>query len=173
MDPLVPQNTRWLPTRKSRQESRERLGCYSSAHFKSYADYFFFLHFDPVLRFWHAIGMWVGIVLFMITPMVSHSWIQAGVMTFLGFFYFYGFGLLSHMVYDGGAAKTEAGHFLDSMPTVMYINWLSTSGRYQKRLQAFITEYPFTVEVYRLVRRSELHRTAQSRVESQPHSPSA
>jgi len=168
MAALIPPNVRWIPNAATRAENRRRLAPYDSSHFKRYSDYFFFLHFDPVQRFWHAVGMWVGIGLFgMIWAWRDRPLAALGIFA-VGFVFFYGFGLFSHLAYDGGAAKTEPGHFLDSMPTVIYINVLSTTGLYQRRLRAFVAEYPFTAEAYGLLPKPAASARARRRVAGTP-----
>jgi hypothetical protein len=165
---LFPRNSCWIPTRESRAICRQRVTAAQPSQFKSYQDYFFFLHIDPVLRFWHTIGMFAGVAFFVLLVLNWTNWYWNVGFYLLGVLFFYGFGILSHYAYDGGAAKTVRKHFLDSTPTVIYINLLTVSFLYQKRLCEFVREYPFTVTAYDLVPKEEWRRPHAARSPSQP-----
>jgi len=159
---LVPATTRWIPNRWSRQLSRERVRDYDSSQFETYADYFFFLHIDPVQRFWHSYGMFAGIGFFTGLFLNWNVWPLNLIFYLLGVLHFYGFGLISHLVYDGGSAKTEGRHFWDTMPTVIYFNTLTATFQYQKALKKFIRKYPFVIEAYGLRSQEKLQTVNES-----------
>ena len=154
---LIPRNANLTPTTDQRRNNQKRIEGLSSQNFKKYSDYFFFIHIDPYLRFWHWTGMLIGLYFFTLLFIgLPSSWSLALAKLSLGIFFFYGLALVAHYLYDGGAAKTEPGHFIDSTPTIIYINLLSGIGLYQKRLQRFIAEYPFTVKAFDLIERPTL-----------------
>lgn len=155
----------WWPSPNVRAASRNRVAAFEPAQFEKYSDYFFFIHIDPILRFWHALGMIAGIGFFVLLLFNWTNWYWNVVYYVLGVFFFYIVGIISHHVYDGGGAKTERKQFFDSFPTVIYINLLTATGLYQSRLRRFVEKYPFTIEAYALVPRSELA-SRRARLES-------
>lgn len=155
---LIPANARWRPTSESRAENCRRVAAHAPERFKKYSDYFFFIHVDPVLRFWHSLGMFAGIAFFALLVFNISNWPWNLVLYSLGVLFFYGFGVISHYFYDGGVAKTGRKHFWDSLFTVIYFNTLTAFGLYQRRLRRFVEEYPFTIEAYELLPKSEWER---------------
>lgn len=158
MEPLIPSNTRWIPNKASRQASQDRLDRYGADLFESYNEYFFFMHVDPVLRFWHTIGMFAGTLFFVMLAIKWNVWPLNLTYYLLGVLFFYGFGILSHYAYDGGDAKTGVSRFVSTFPTVVRFNLLTATGLYQRELRKFVAKYPVTVEAYGLLPRSEFKR---------------
>jgi len=141
-----PRNSKWIVDSKTRSVNLARVDKYGPEHFENYQDYFFFVHIDPIQRFWHSIGMIIGTYFFF---MLFYSWnIWSILYYFLGVFFFYGFGVISHAYYDGHSGRSEAKYFHLTTPTVIKINLLTLTGTYQKYLNTFIKKYPFTVDAF-------------------------
>ena len=143
-----PKNTKWIMDPATKAKNLKRVLAFGPERFDCYQDYFFFVHIDPVQRFWHSMGMVVGLFFF---TMLFYSWsIWSILFYFLGVFFFYGIGVISHAYYDGHSGKSEIKYFHITTPTVIKINLLTLSGLYQKYLDKFIQKYPFTVEAFEL-----------------------
>jgi hypothetical protein len=61
MSALSPTSSRLVPNKKSRTFHLERNNKYFHDQFESYNDWFYFIHIDPVIRWWHASGMVAGL----------------------------------------------------------------------------------------------------------------
>jgi hypothetical protein len=141
-----PKNTRWIMDPTTRALNLKRVSSFGPDKFDSYQDYFFFVHIDPIQRFWHSMGMIVGLFFFY---MLFYSWDLWSILYyFLGVFFFYGVGVLSHAYYDGHSGKSEIRYFHVTTPTVIKINLLTLTGLYQNYLKKFIQKYPFTVDAF-------------------------
>lgn len=153
---LIPKSARILPTKESRQFHRFRNDIYTVEKFQSYNDWFYFIHVDPFIRWVHAIGMVIGLILYFIAG--YKFWIlgfnlEVAVIFFCGIFFFYFLPLISHFIYDGGTAKSSPDKFHSTLIPVIHINILTLSGRYDLWLRSFIAKYPFTVEAWELEER--------------------
>lgn len=152
---IRPRRSKWIPTHADRKFAQDRVARWGPEHFETYAEYFFSIHLDPYLRFWHSIGMIVGLIMF--SWLISNwiffhaGWKEDLVLYLLGVLHFYGFGIISHYIYDGGAAKTELGHFWDTTWEVVRFNTLTMTGKYQAELERFLKKYPFLIEAYDLI----------------------
>ena len=134
-----------VPTRAARDRSRRRVQAYGPERFDSYRDYFCFGHIDPVLRWWHAIGMVIGALLFSVAVLGRRP-----LVFLLGVAFFYGAGYVSHVVYDGGAARTDRRWFLPSTKWIVEINLRTLGGRFEPLLRDLAARYPFVREAYGL-----------------------
>lgn len=143
-----PRNSKWIMDGVTRKRNLSRVEKYGPEQFDTYGDYFFFVHIDPIQRFWHAIGMIIGTYFFF---MLFYSWnIWSILYYFLGVFFFYGFGVISHAYYDGHSGRSEIKYFHVTTPVVIKINLLTLTGLYQKYLNKFIEKYPFTVDAFEM-----------------------
>jgi hypothetical protein len=141
-----PRNTKWIMDRETRAKNLKRVEAYGPEKFETYGDYFFFVHIDPIQRFWHSFGMIVGTFFFF---MLFYAWNLWSILYYvLGVFFFYGFGVISHAYYDGHSGRSEAKFFHITTPVVIKINLLTLTGLYQWYLKKFISKYPFTVEAF-------------------------
>jgi hypothetical protein len=108
--------------------------------FQDFRDWFFTIHIDPVQRWIHTIGMFIGSYFFII------MWFQWNLLTLvyylLGVFFFYGLGIISHRLYDGGVEKSYLRFFHKTLFYVLEINFLTLFGLYDKRLRNFLQKYP-------------------------------
>ncbi len=148
-----PKNSKLFINEEERQLNARRLSQYSEESFDCHKDFFYFTHIDPFQRFWHCLGMFVGLFFF---SLLFYSWsVWSILFYFLGVFFFYGTGLLSHKYYDDNKGRSIAKYFFQTTPQVIRINLLTLFGGYQKSLQEFIDKYPFTVEAYDL---EEIHK---------------
>jgi hypothetical protein len=155
---LIPKSARLIPTDETRKFHLARNAKYTMDKFNSYNDWFYFIHMDPFLRWIHAIGMVIGLILYFFSA--YQSWILGFslnvVFTFFsGMFFFYFLPLMSHYIYDGGTAKSTPDKFLSTLIPVIHINLLTLTGRYDKWLRNFILKYPFTYEAWDLEERQK------------------
>jgi len=72
----------------------------------------------------------------------------------LGVFFFYGLGVISHYIYDGGAAKSDPNFFWTTTKVVIEVNLYTILGIYDRRLRAFVNKYPFTQKAFELEEKS-------------------
>jgi hypothetical protein len=156
MKKLIPRTSRMIPSRGLRELHLKRNSEYRLEHFKSYVDWFYFIHVDPVVRWWHALGMVAGGVLYILSfiDLIFNGFsLNAVLLFFGGMFFFYFLPLISHYFYDGGTAKSTPDRFHSTLIPVIHINFLTLSGRYDPWLNSFIEKYPFTVEAWDLIER--------------------
>jgi hypothetical protein len=69
----------------------------------------------------------------------------------LGVFFFYVLGIISHLIYDKGTARSEPKYFIKTLPAVISINFLTSIGLYDSSLRKFCEKYPFTHEAFELI----------------------
>jgi hypothetical protein len=155
---LSPKSARLIPTVESRRFHQLRNDNFTPDKFQEYNDWFYFIHVDPCLRWIHAIGMMIGLILYFYSGF--EFWIfgftPGVVIKFLsGAFFFYFLPLISHHIYDGGSAKSTPDKFHSTLIPVIHINLLTLSGQYDKWLRKFILKYPFTVEAWQLEEREK------------------
>jgi hypothetical protein len=134
-----------VPTPAARERNRRRVRMYGPERFASYRDYFWFGHVDPVLRWWHAIGMVAGVVLFPLAVLLRDP-----LLFLAGVVFFYGLGYVSHVIYDGGAARTDYRYFLPSIPWIIEINLRTLGGGFEPCLRDLAERYPFVRQAYGL-----------------------
>jgi hypothetical protein len=150
---LIPKATRLFPNKASRLFHAKRTAEYGPEKFQSYNDWFYFIHLDPVIRWWHAIGMGIGIIFFIFAGM--HAWIFGFGLSFIlkflvGCFFFYFLPLISHYIYDGGMIISGPNKFHSTLIPVIHINLLTYTGQYDRWLRKYIEKYPFTIEAWDL-----------------------
>ena len=145
---LLPKYSCFFPNNLAREKARQRVLNYPPESFESYNDWFFFIHIDPVQRFIHAFGMYVGLYFFF---MIVIDWGPRSFYYYLvGVFFFYGLGVVSHAIFDKGTAKSHPKFFLSTLPIVIKFNLLTTFGQYDNELRKFIKKYPFVADAYEL-----------------------
>ena len=145
---LVPKNSRFFPTTEQRKQSAARVQNYPPEKFETYNDWFFYIHIDPVQRMIHTFGMYVGLFFF---TMIFIDWSYQSIYYYLlGVFFLYGLGVISHLIYDQGQAKSAPRYFLSTLIVVIEFNLATTFGYYDKKLRKFIEKYPFVKEAYEL-----------------------
>lgn len=153
---LVPEYSQLVPSKDLRQIHQERQHLYPAEKFETYNDWFYFIHVDPIIRWWHAIGMMVGFLFYIIagyeTWILGLSW-KVAIEILIGVFFFYFLPLISHFLYDGGSAKSTPDKFHSTLIPVIHINLLTLTGRYDKWLRKFILKYPFTTQAWKLQER--------------------
>lgn len=150
---LKPRSSRLIPTAESRKFHRERNDKFTPDKFEQYNDWFYFIHVDPFLRWVHAIGMMIGLLMYFYSGF--EFWIfgitVGVVIKFLsGAFFFYFLPLLGHYFYEGDALKSPPDKLLSTFIPVIHINVLTLTGQYDKWLRKFIKKYPFVVEAWQL-----------------------
>lgn len=149
-----------FPTAADRASSISRIAEYSRQMFETEEDFFYFTHIDPNLRFWHALGFAVGLPLFGISigMMVFGMPFYAALLWGAGILFFYGFGWISHSLYDGGYGRTVKFSYWQSIIWVVKINMQTLLGTYDKGLNQFICKYPFVVEAWELDKKALLNK---------------
>lgn len=150
---LIPREARFFPSKEMRIKAGRRVEHYSQDHFESLQDWFYFIHIDPAQRYVHAIGMLIGMVIYLAQFLyLSELSLLAHLILFsVGTFFFYGLGILSHVIYDYGTAKSEPKNFLPTYPVVIKFNFLTLVGRYDQDLRRFVARYPFAKEAFDLI----------------------
>ena len=150
---LIPKSFRLIPNKTTRLFHLERNHQYGPEKFQSYNDWFYFIHVDPMIRWWHAISMVVGTLFYIFAAL--DAWVfGAGwsllIKIMLGMFFFYFLPLISHYVYDGGTANLSPNRFHSTFIPVVHINLMTLTGQYDPWLRKFIIKYPFTYEAWDL-----------------------
>lgn len=153
---LIPKSSLLFPNKKTRLFHLERNSQYGKEKFQSYNDWFYFIHVDPILRWWHAIGMTIGTLFYIVAAFdawfIGLSWAVA-IEIFIGVFFFYFLPLISHFFYDGGTAKSSPDKFHSTLIPVIHINLMTLTGQYDSWLRKFIIKYPFTKAAWELEER--------------------
>lgn len=150
---LIPKSSRLLPSKASRQFHLERNRKYGPDKFQCYNDWFYFIHIDPILRWWHGLGMMTGIIFYIFAALdlwVFGLGLSCIIKFLVGVFFFYFLPLISHFIYDGGTAKSSPDKFHSTLIPVVHINLLTLTGSYDSWLRKFIEKYPFTKDAWDL-----------------------
>jgi hypothetical protein len=138
-----------MPTRQTRAISFERNQKYTIKDFDSMTDWFFYTHIDPVQRFIHAFGMYMGLFFF---AMMFIEWSLFSIVYYLlGAFFYYALGIVSHMTYDKGSGTSERKYLHVTFWPVIQINLATSLFYYDKVLRKFVGKYPFVIEAYDLI----------------------
>ena len=144
---------RLIPSKESREFHIKRTLHYTPDKFESYNDWFYFIHVDPYMRWIHALGMVIGVILYLFSAIQiilnGFGW-KPVIEFFVGMFFFYFLPLISHHIYDGGKANATPDKFLPTLIPVIHINLLTITGTYDKWLRKFMVKYPFTKEAWAL-----------------------
>jgi hypothetical protein len=145
-----------IPTRATRDRAFRAIRRNPPENFERYADWFYFLHVDPVQRWIHLVGMLVGTYLYYRAYLAcaAGAWVLGLLIAGIATGPFYGFGVLSHFIYDRGAAKSDPAYWHVTFFTVVYINVTTATGLYQRSLRAFVEQYPFVRREWDLVERT-------------------
>lgn len=150
---LIPRSARLIPNRETRSLHQSRNEMYKPDKFDSYNDWFYFIHVDPYIRWIHAIGMMIGVFLFIVSAyeffLFGFKW-TAVIEFLIGVLFFYFLPLISHYIYDGGSAKSTPDRFHSTLIPVIHINLMTLTGTYDRWLRKFIQKYPFTYEAWDL-----------------------
>lgn len=153
---LVPRRARLVPTKATREHAFQVIRRHPPEDFERYADWFYFLHVDPVQRWIHLVGMILGTYLFYLAYLscLGGAWAWGLLLGVVGTGPFYGFGVLSHLVYDRGAAKSDPAYWHVTFFTVVYINLATASLQYSRTLRRFVERYPWVAREWDLVERT-------------------
>lgn len=156
MNILIPKSTRLIPHKAQRLRINQMVNSHPPGDFESYWDWFYFLHLDPISRFIHWVGMILGFYYYylFIVELTSVSILHSAFNLGFGFFCFYCFGLIAHLIYDKGAAKSDPKFWHITLWGVIYINLATMSGLYGKTLRAFIKKYPWAKDEWELEEKS-------------------
>lgn len=150
---LIPKSSRFLPNKSTRLFHLERNLQYGPEKFQTYTDWFYFIHVDPVIRWWHALGMVLGMIFYVFAGLDAWvfglSWFM-GLKILIGACFFYFLPLLSHFIYDGGSTTSTPDKFHSTLFPVIHINLMTLTGQYDPWLRTFIEKYPFTFAAWDL-----------------------
>lgn len=154
---LISKHSKLIPTSESREFHRKRNAEFSPDKFQSYTDWFYFIHIDHYMRWFHAISMVIGCSLYIISA--YKLWIfglkaDTVITFFTGMFFFYFLPLISHFIYDAGSAKAGPDKFLPTFIPVIHINFMTLTWTYDSWLRKFIEKYPFVIEAWQLEERT-------------------
>lgn len=146
---LIPKHTRVFPTEKSRTHAANINYQFGPSDFDSYNDWFYFIHIDPIQRIIHAIGMVIGSIMYLI---MLYEWsLWSIIYYFIGTFFFYILGVISHIIYDKGTARSEGKYIITTFWPVIRINLLTITKKYDHDLREFVKKYPFVKDAHELI----------------------
>ncbi|CBW25835.1 putative membrane protein [Halobacteriovorax marinus SJ] len=150
---LIPSFSRVIPSKQTRKLANQATLGRSLEDFDNYGDWFFYGHVDPVQRYLHLFGMLTGTLLYLhsIITLINQQWLILVIELILATFLFYGTGVLSHIIYDKGASKSDPKFWSVTFKVVVYINLLTLVGRFDKVFREYVEKYPFTREDYQLI----------------------
>jgi hypothetical protein len=142
---LIPSYSRFFPSKEQREVAAKANREFNVDSFDTYNDWFYFIHINPAQRLLHAFGMFTGFSFFF------RSIIELNIIYFfIGTFFFYFLGLISHFIYDKATARSGPKHFLSTLWPVIRINLHTSFGIYDKSLRAFVEKYPFVSNIHDL-----------------------
>jgi len=155
---LTPRFSRIIPYEEERSRMNSVIESSDPEKFETYADWFFFIHIDPVSRFIHLVGMLTGIYLFIncVQLLISGEYFYSIALLPVGIFFFYQFGVIGHLIFDKGSVKSDPKYWSVTLPAVIYINLLTLTGTYGLALRKHAEKYPFVIDEWQLVERSFL-----------------
>lgn len=131
-----------IPTNTKLQRKRE-LNKLEPSEFESYRDSFIALHLNTYTQLMHLIGAIIGI-LFFILSIYFHNLI----LFLINIFFFYGFGFLSHYLFDGIISRTAKEAPWGSFRYAVELNILFLTGKIKSIEQELFSKYPFLISVY-------------------------
>jgi hypothetical protein len=161
---LIPEDSRLFPSPEIVARNRQIILDNPPQKFASYWDWFHFIHIDPVQRWIHLIGMIIGSYFYV---MIFIEWsLLSWLYYLLGVIFFYGAGLISHLLYDTGAAKSDPRYFHITLWAVIHINLRTLTFTYDSWLRDFLRKYPFSSEYFKLREKSLTEAYEQIRAKS-------
>lgn len=130
--------------KNSREDRKEKVNDLMPSNFESYEDYFYYLHLNKNVRIMHLVGMIGGLCLLPYALYTLKWW------TFVLYFVlFYGFGYISHWLFDGVVSRTAAEAPWKSFLYATKINLLCLRPFKIKKLdEEFYRKYPFVRDVF-------------------------
>lgn len=131
-----------VPT-TSRKQRKERLESLKQEDFACYRDFFFALHLNSYTQWAHLIGAISGLLLLAFS--IYHLSITLFILYGLCF---YGFGFMSHLIFDGLVSKTAKEAPWGSFIYAVEVNWLCFTGKIKKEEERFLKQYPFVRSAY-------------------------
>ncbi len=133
-----------MALKNQRNQRKELINGYLPNDFENYEDYFYYLHLNKNVRIMHLVGMIGGLIL-LPYALYSLKW-----WTFvLYFFLFYGFGYISHWLFDGVVSRTAAEAPWKSFIYATKINLQCMWPRQMAiRDREFYQKYPFVGKVF-------------------------
>lgn len=127
----------------NRASRKKLLYQYQPSDFENYYDYFFYLHLNDSVKTMHNVGMITGLLLLPFAIYFMNIYLFV-----IYFIFFYGFGFISHWIYDGNVSRTAGEAPWLSFKYATKINLLALTGKIHKQEEEFLKKYPFTKKVY-------------------------
>ena len=106
-------------------DRKELIEKFTPEDFENYEDFFYYLHLNNNVRYMHLIGMFGGLI-FLPFAFYLMTWWAFAIYIIL----FYGFGYISHMIFDGLVSRTAAEAPWKSFIYATKINLLALQGHY-------------------------------------------
>ncbi len=133
-----------MALKNTRLQRSEQINDFMPQDFENYEDYFYYLHLNQRVRIMHLIGMLGGLCLLPYALITLKWWLFV-----LYFILFYGFGYISHWIFDGAVSRTAAEAPWKSFIYATKINLLSLRPKYMKKLDdQFYRKYEFVSKVF-------------------------
>ncbi len=111
--------------------------------FDNYRDFFIALHLNRNTAIMHLIGTLIGLAILPYALYTLKWWIFL-----IYFFFFYGFGFLSHFIFDGLVSRTAKEAPWGSFIYALEINLFVLTGKMGSIQKRMFDQYPFLVEIY-------------------------
>lgn len=133
-----------MSSKMGRNQRKDVINNYMPNDFETYEDYFYYLHLNQRVRYMHLVGMIGGLVLLPYAIYTLKWWLFV-----IYFVLFYGFGYISHWIFDGVVSRTAAEAPWKSFIYATKINLMCLRPKYVKELdEAFYKKYPFVTKVF-------------------------
>lgn len=126
-----------------RRTRGQRIRALRPEQFASYRDYFAALHLNPVVRWIHAIGMFIGTAIFAFGVASRSVWL---VLASGSAYYFV--PLFSHLVFDGCSPRNEAPDPITGHLQAIWMNVRTLVGSVRREEAALVRRYPFLASIY-------------------------
>ncbi len=133
-----------MSLKNRRIDRKKTINGLTPKEFETYEDYFYYLHLNQHVRIMHLVGMAGGLLILPYALYTLEWW------TFIVYFVlFYGFGYMSHWIFDGIVSRTASEAPWKSFIYATKINLICLNPRYVKKLDRdFYNKYPFVKEVF-------------------------
>lgn len=133
-----------MSSKMGRNQRKDVINNFMPNDFENYEDYFYYLHLNQKVRIMHLVGMLGGLLLLPYAIYTLKWWLFV-----IYFVLFYGFGYISHWIFDGVVSRTAAEAPWKSFIYATKINLMCLRPKYVKELdEAFYKKYPFVAKVF-------------------------
>ncbi len=127
----------------TKKERSDKIKALDPDQFESYEDYFLAIHLNPRVALMHSVGFVIGLFIF---PLAIYflSWY----LFIIYLCFFYGFGFISHYLFDGVPSRTAKEAPWKSFEYAIKVNLLYMLGRLPKVRRELFNKYDFLENVY-------------------------